>query len=151
MWKDSLKANQAAAAKIKNVELTPDLNAFLDKVDQALIGGTNVVNIPGATISGLEEAKQAHWVYLKSHYIEAPSKAVMRGEVVYFTIDGDAEIDPTLSNPEDFAKFKKMKRKNFSRGWVIKLKEKDRIQLYDWNFNHYPPPDGVIGVETENE
>lgn len=81
----------------------------------------------------------------------APTKAVLRNDVAYFITDLDAEVDVTLPHHEEFLKHKTRKRPDFSRGWAIKLGEKDSIRLYDWNFNVFPPADDTVGIATEFE
>ena len=150
MWKDNMKRVQGRAERIKNVKLTPELERFLDKVDLALHECDVLINVKGTWLAGLVEAKQAYWAYKESYHV-APTKAVLRNDVVYFTIDLDAEVDATLPYQEEFLKLKTMKMPDFSHGWAIKLGEKDSIRLYDWNFNVFPPADGIIGIATEFE
>jgi hypothetical protein len=150
VWKDNMKRVQGRAERIKDVKLTPELERFLDKVDLALLEYQVITTSAGARLAGLMEAKQAYWACMENYYV-APTKAVLRNDLVYFTTDLDAEVDVTLHHHEDFLKLKTMKRQNFSRGWAIKLGEKDTIMLYHWNFNLFPPADGIIGIATEFE
>ena len=59
-----------------------------------------------------------------------PSKAALHNGVVYFAPQAIAKLAPSRIHP----KGSEIKvPDNFSRGWAIKLSERDRIILYKWD------------------
>ena len=148
VWKNKLQARRQEAETIKDIKVTAELGAFLDKVQQYLYESEPMIDTKEAQISSVLEAKEACVVIAKFYSFTIPAKAALHNGVVYFAPPAIAKLPPSRINPKG-GEIKVPH--NFSQGWAIKLSERDRIILYKWNFNERPPGDGVLGIETEFE
>lgn len=148
VWKNKLEAKKKEAETITNVKVTPEIGTFFDKVRGHLYEYEPMIDTKGAQISSVIEAKQATVVVAKFYGFSIPSKAALHNGVVYFAPQATAKLAPSRIHP----KGSEIKvPDNFSKGWAIKLSERDRIILYKWDFNESPPEDGILGIETEFE
>jgi len=149
VWKNKLEAKKTKAETIKNVKVTPKMGAFFEKVQNQLYEKGPIIDTKGAQISSVAEAKQATVVVADFYFGGSiPSKAALHNGVVYFAPQAIAKLAPSRIHP----KGSEIKvPDNFSKGWAIKLSERDRIVLYKWDFNESPPEDGILGIETELE
>jgi hypothetical protein len=148
VWLKKLADATVEAALIKNVKLTPGLQVFLSKVELALHETSPLVYAQGARIDGLLQAKAAYVVFKNEYFRSLPSKAVLFNNIVFFAPNPKSKLPPSNIHPGgmeiDVAT-------DFSRGWAIKLNDRDHIMLHEWNFRTHPPADGILSVETEFE
>ncbi len=117
----------------------------MDKVTASMWGGGRIAQGEGYQVDNLLDAKRAAILEARSGSraeYTYPSKAVLYKDMVYFA-PAPIQYDGLLrkvSVPNDY-----------SKGFVIKLNGNNEIRRYVWDFHQLPPPDGVIGIETEEE
>jgi hypothetical protein len=148
IWKRKLVAVKNDAKTIKSIKITPEAVRFFDKVEKSLTEDEPLVHAENAKIADIVEAKEAYVVYSNQYHFPLPSKVAIHNGIVYFAPPSRAELLPSREHP-DGGEIKVPD--NFSRGRAIKLDEITHLRLYRWNFNRFPPEDGILGIETEFE